>query len=838
MKPELLAPAGDFAALKAAVGNGADAVYIGAGMFNARRKASNFDPQQLAEAIEYAHLRSVKVYLALNTLIADDEGEQALELAAQAYVNGIDAVILQDIGLASVLHRLLPELPLHASTQMTIHDLAGLSAAARLGIRRVILPRELSLAEITELTAHAESLGLATEVFVHGALCVSFSGQCLLSSMSGGRSGNRGECAQPCRLPWQLSGQKGAQFPYLSPKDQALIEHLPALTQAGVASLKIEGRMRSSGYVGQVVSVYRAALDRSENSPEQSTADLRRLKLAFNRGGSFTDRYLTGSRKPDFQSGIHTGSHGVLLGTIIKLDPRYGVLSLMTAPEWPAGIVPGRGDVLSIRRADSSQETASAPIGTISSQGRQLLIKGFHPDVLAKLLEGDPVYIMNDHLAEQTVLKADIRRTRLDLSIIGQAQDGEVMLKAAVADGQGSQTGLSVSVSKPAEAVQPLSAERVEQQLRKTGGTPFQADKISVDGSICLSVAELNDLRRQLLDQIGDQLVRHFQRELPLGFTADWAEAVGQLPAVKDPGSKAQAARVAVYYARIPDSISEIACGADLYYLPLFELTPQNALVIRQIIRDQEPQSQVMVWVPAAGSGRSAILADDLLQMYPNWGFDGICAGHPGLDLLSAGENRLVVDQGANIFNQASLKYYRDLGVCAACPSPELDNSRLLAICQAAAAAGVKLELPIFGRYRLMTSEFCPIGQNLPGCHKCQDQLAAWRLTDRKGQTFPLLPQPRVCTTEIYGHDLLSAAWDLALLAESGADLAGIIARLTFVFEKHDERVRLTAMCRKFLASTSPADRQLIADEFQEAARRSADRQNCSLSHGHYRQGV
>ena len=296
--------------------------------------------------------------------------------------------------------------------------------------------------------------------------------------------------------------------------------------------------------------------------------------------------------------------------------------------------------------------------------------------------------------------------------------------------------------------------------------------------------------------------------------------------------------KITVYYARIPDSISEITCGADLYYLPIFELSQQNAPVIRQIIRDHEPQSQVMVWVPAAGSGFSAILKDELLKQLPGWGFDGICAGHPGLDLLSTGETRLVVDQGANIFNQASLKYYSNLGVSAACPSPELDNSRLLAICQTAAADNIRLELPIFGRLRLMTSEFCPIGQNLPGCHKCQEQPNSWRLTDRKGQAFPLLPQPRVCTTEIYGHDLLSAAWDLALLAESGADLAGICARLTFVFEKHDERIRLTALCRKLMSSVNPADRQLLADEFQEASRRSADRQNSSLSHGHYRQGV
>ena len=396
--PELLAPAGDFAALRAAVGNGADAVYLGGARFSARRGAPNFDPGSLREAIDYAHLRSAKVYLALNTLIADDEGDAALALAAQAYAAGIDAIIVQDVGLAIILKQLLPELQLHASTQMNLFDRAGILAAARMGMARVILPRELSLDEIRELTGLARANGLETEVFIHGALCVGYSGQCLISSLGSGRSGNRGECAQPCRLPWRRHGpglpsevKAEKAYPWLSPRDQALLNYLPGLIEAGVSSLKIEGRMRGSAYVGQVVSVYRAALDGKIPADAE-----RRLLLAFNRGGAFTSRCAAVRRDDFFLSGEYPGSHGIHLGDIVRISPRTGHFSLMTAPGWPVDFLPGRRDILSIRRAGEDSETASAPIGQIEAKGRLLEIKGFHPEVLATLAEGDPVYLRSE----------------------------------------------------------------------------------------------------------------------------------------------------------------------------------------------------------------------------------------------------------------------------------------------------------------------------------------------------------------------------------------------------------------------------------------------------------
>ena len=243
-KIELLSPCGDFECLKSAVQNGADSVYLGASSFSARAKATNFDSNELLEAIRYAKLRNVKVHLALNTLIKNNEMQSAIDLAVSAYNMGVDAIIIQDLGLADFLIRNYPEIPLHASTQMTVHNLVGCKQLENLGYKRVVLARELSISEIEYIR---KNTSIELEVFIHGALCISYSGQCLLSSMIGGRSGNRGLCAQPCRLPYELIEenknthvQSSLDKGYLlSPRDNLGIEYLPELIKMGVDSLKI-----------------------------------------------------------------------------------------------------------------------------------------------------------------------------------------------------------------------------------------------------------------------------------------------------------------------------------------------------------------------------------------------------------------------------------------------------------------------------------------------------------------------------------------------------------------------------------------------------------------------
>ena len=291
--PELLAPAGDFDCLVAAVSGGADAVYVGGKSFGARAFATNFDIEGLTSAVGYCHLHGVKLYVTVNTLLLDSELSSAVEFATELYRIGVDALIVADLGLVRELRRVLPNMELHASTQMSIHNTEGADMAYELGCTRVVLAREVSGDSIAKIT---EKCKAQTEVFLHGALCVCHSGQCLFSSLVGGRSGNRGECAQPCRLPY------GNGYP-LSLTDLSLAEHIPSLIRSGVASLKIEGRMKSPDYVYTVTSIYRRLLDEGRVATRE---ERERLLRAFSRGG-FTDGYYTGKIESKGMLGIRSG---------------------------------------------------------------------------------------------------------------------------------------------------------------------------------------------------------------------------------------------------------------------------------------------------------------------------------------------------------------------------------------------------------------------------------------------------------------------------------------------------------------------------------------------------
>lgn len=284
-KIEILAPAGGFDSVVAAVRSKADAVYLGAKQFSARSSAHNFDYDELEQAITYCHIRGVKVYLTVNTLIFDSEMKQALQLVKKAATLGIDAVIVQDIGLATLIHKMIPDLPLHASTQMSIHSLSGAKALYEMGFKRVVLSREMSESEIREIT---ENCPIETEVFVHGALCMCVSGQCYFSAMLGSRSGNRGACAQPCRLPFSV---KNGSDHALSLKDNSIISYINRLQEIGVTSAKIEGRMKRPEYVCAAVS----ACIESRDFSKVSEITQRQLTSVFARSG-FTDGYFTGKR--------------------------------------------------------------------------------------------------------------------------------------------------------------------------------------------------------------------------------------------------------------------------------------------------------------------------------------------------------------------------------------------------------------------------------------------------------------------------------------------------------------------------------------------------------------
>lgn len=292
---ELLSPAGSPEAVRAAVQSGANAIYLGAGEFNARRGAVNFDMDTLRETVEYCHLRGVKVYLTMNTLLYDRELTRGAELARNASEMGVDAVLVQDLGVAGMLRQAVPDLPLHASTQMSIHDLEGARFAADLGMTRVVVSRELPRDQIAFICAHSP---VEIEVFVHGALCMCYSGQCFFSSVIGGRSGNRGMCAQPCRLQYGWNGKVNG-YP-LSLRDSSLACHLQELEEMGVACAKIEGRMKRPEYVSIVTKIYATAL-REGRTPTRE--ELSALEQAFSRQG-FTDGYFMDKTGPEM-FGVH-----------------------------------------------------------------------------------------------------------------------------------------------------------------------------------------------------------------------------------------------------------------------------------------------------------------------------------------------------------------------------------------------------------------------------------------------------------------------------------------------------------------------------------------------------
>src|SRR5579863_7765755 len=325
--PELLAPAGDDEALRAAVANGADAVYFGLSDFNARHRAVNFTLEQLPSTMQYLHENNVRGYVTFNTLVFSDELPKAVDFLAAIIRAGADAVIVQDLGIVRLIKRMAPDFPVHGSTQMTLTESQGIEFVRQLGIERVILARELSIGDIRRITANT---AMPLEVFVHGALCVAYSGQCLTSEALGGRSANRGQCAQACRQPYELivDGQPvdlGDKAYLLSPQDLAAYDLVGDLAESGVKSLKIEGRLKSAHYVAATTQTYRAAIDaavagrRFEISGQQELD----LKQSFSRG--FTHGFLDGVNHQELVQGRFPGNRGVRIGTVASVS-RDGVV--------------------------------------------------------------------------------------------------------------------------------------------------------------------------------------------------------------------------------------------------------------------------------------------------------------------------------------------------------------------------------------------------------------------------------------------------------------------------------------------------------------------------------
>lgn len=505
---ELLAPAGNMASFRAAVENGADAVYLGGRTFNARINAENFTDEEISEAVKYAHLRNVKVYVTLNTLLFDDELEDALKYAAGLYETGVDALIVQDLGIARLIRKHVPDFELHLSTQGTVYNESGVRMAKKLGFERVVLARELSLKEIEKI-CRADICEI--EVFVHGALCMCYSGQCQLSRVIGGRSGNRGQCAQPCRLPYK--NEKGEIGYWLSPKDFCAVDYLADYVRMGVKSLKIEGRMKSPEYVGAVTAIYRKYLNEciENGSCEVSERDRTMLEQIYSRNG-FTTGYLLGNPGRELLSGKVPKHKGIKVGKVLsvaqagKSDRKIARVQLSDRLEM--------GDTVEFRTPENrmkiSYEHISYPGGIVSyiKSGRNNLLD--IGDFKEAPLKGDEVFRISSKKqldeVRSTYEKGGIRKVPVAARFY--AAHGEIP-ELELSEGN---ITVHVKGDEPAETAfkRALDRESVLKQLSKMGDTCFElADAdVYLGDDTALAASKINALRRNALELLEQEKLK------------------------------------------------------------------------------------------------------------------------------------------------------------------------------------------------------------------------------------------------------------------------------------------------------------------------------------------
>lgn len=626
---ELLAPAGSMEALRAAVCNGADAVYLGADTFNARMNARNFSAADLQEAVVYCHVRGVKVHLTLNTLVLDREMPRAAELIRLAASCGVDAFIVQDLGVVSLCRQLAPDVPIHASTQMSIHSLEGVMEAAALGCSRVVLARELPAEEIAHICKKSP---VEIEVFVHGALCMCYSGQCYLSSVIGRRSGNRGQCAQPCRLPYGYGRFESTRYP-LSLKDNCLAGELDELRRMGVASIKIEGRMKRPEYVAIVTRAYRTVLNGGKLMP----SDLQELETAFSRQG-FTDGYFRGQTGSDM----------------------FG-------------------------RRQEGEDTAD-----------------LFASARATYEQGEP--------------------QRIGVRFYAMIRRGEPA-QLAVEDPDGNLCRTRGPV--PEQAVyRSLTPQDLEQQLKKTGGTPYlcTAVRSSLDPDLMLPASAINAMRRDVIAELTAKRGRAAPARL---------NAYDEPPRYDGIAGEPQLTIAVRTAGQITSRM--LSMKPTVLYVPLSELVEHPDLPQRVGV-----ETQLAAILPRViWSGELAPVARQLRTVY-EMGVRQVLAGNLGqLHIARAAGFAVRGDFGLNIVNSRAMRYLREQGLDSQLLSFELTLPQIRDISKA-----VPAELLIYGRLPLMLMENC-VMKNRTGICACQTGTV--RLVDRVGEEFPIVKDPGTC---------------------------------------------------------------------------------------------
>ncbi len=768
---ELLAPAGSFDALRAAVENGADAIYLAGEHFGARKFAQNFNEEELRRGIDYAHIRGVKIFVVVNTLVFNDEFDAVVDFLRIIRDAGADAVIVQDLGVMAACRTLVPDLPVHISTQATVHNAKGVDFLRDLGAERVILAREMTLKDINEMKVETDA---ELETFVHGALCYCYSGQCLMSSVIGGRSGNRGACAYTCRLPYTLEGAeadgKSPPPPHLSDeetyaaldhvhakhvlssKDLNQLEAIPQLIQAGVSSFKIEGRMKRPEYVAVVVDAYRKGIDRHYAGKFYiSDAEKSRVRRIFNR--EFTPGYLEGKEKWGFTNWEQSGNRGTALGEVEDSGRDWVRVKLNDTLRVKDGIEIVHSQEHCARHGQHRQcapEEYGFSVNRITQHGRY--VTEAHAGDVVELhgrqwsSPNDLVFKTSDvetlEWARATYERSFKRRLRIRLQ--ARVAVGEPITVTLFDDTRGvSATYTSEFIAQPAKKA-PLTEARIREQLMKFTDTPYDvvSSPITLVGAAFAPLSELNEARRQAINALEATIAGAYHRAPD----AEFASRVEAFTARAEREKVVTAPKVAVNAWTIDNLKAGIRGGAKILYFSgvrVGGLQPKWDVEAIDEALALAGEAEAELWLASGMIQKDyeiAFLREAVLRAKGHPAFRGVLAGNHGAFQVAREETvPVIADWMMNVYNSVTMDWMRDHGAERITTSPEIT---LESISDVARHSEVPVEAIVHGRLTLMTSEYCTIGH----ATKCQMPNGTWapchdakyRLTDRTGASFPL----------------------------------------------------------------------------------------------------
>ena len=806
---ELLAPAGTMENFMAALESGADAIYLGGKVFNARAHAANFGIDELREAVRLAHILDVSVYVTVNILIGDTELGELENYLKDLDSIGVDAIIVQDLAVAEIAKRVAPNIHLHGSTQMTAATLDAVRFYESLGFTRVVLARELSLKEIQHICKHCKA---EIEVFVHGALCVCYSGQCLMSSFIGGRSGNRGACAQPCRLPYELLDSKGEsvlpkhEAYLLSPKDLNYSEHMNELVAAGVTSFKVEGRMKKVSYVRQVIGTYREILDEASIHENQRKA----LASGFNRG--FSTAYLEDTVGRQMMTVVAPNHQGKPIGeSYTKKGEVY--LSLTEPIE--------QGSLVKIL-----QSNGSVTYYTVDDEWTcvsDTLYKGRPAEGLAVgqlYLASTPKNTKSRGLQEFT--------RKYDMSVylsVGSNGETNYTELTAILD-----SGLSVTVTNeyvPAIANKvPTSLEKVTEQLGRLGNTLFRLSYVDIpDGPYMWPASVLNALRRDAVTALETALItHHVESWQALQVTGDVDydfKAQHELSYDTCPMISARVDEIEGVKAAISGGAQKIVFGGDrLSRIPY-------ALSIYDEVARLCAQSDVICTFATP-----RVVKDDEVEAYKHT-LEAIVQAHPDsisihvpqalLWLRELGYTGAIeADTGLNIFNTPTLHFWEQLHISCVNPSQELT---LKQITELAKHSHVPIETMIHGYTEMMISEYCAIASFVGTGSKVNCPMPcvkeSYSLKDRKGEIFPIRTDPYCRMHIMNSHEMDMRAY-VPMLLQKGISILRIDGR-------HMKPSYVKDIVSQYVG---------IATGTMEAPPKKIDSQGESITRGHYFRGI